>query len=292
MIEKLQESYSVSEICTALEISRSGYYAWKQCGDGERMSANEQLSEAISQIHGHRFMCAYGSPRMTHELRQRGLDCSENRVARLMRKNGIRAKARKPYRPRTTRMDPAARASPNVLAQSLPPQHPAEQVVSDITYVPTREGWLYLTIIMDLFSRAIMGWDLSESLAAESLGRTLYKSFACPWRPSKSLFHSDRGSQYTSHQIRRILSQVGWTQSMSAKGYCYDNAFAESFFASFKNECLPPGGVFQSKLQAQRAIFDYIESFYNRHRFHSGIGYISPLHALELYINKQNINMN
>ena len=292
MIEKLRESYSVNEICTALEISRSGYYAWKQCGHGERMSANKQLSEAISQIHEHRFMCAYGSPRMTRELKQRGLDCSENRVAGLMRKNGIRAKARKPYRPRTTRRDPAARASPNVLAQAPPPQYPAEQVVSDITYVPTREGWLYLTIIMDLFSRAIMGWDLSESLAAESLGRTLYKSFACPWRSPKSLFHSDRGSQYTSHQIRRILSQVGWTQSMSAKGYCYDNAFAESFFASFKNECLPPGGVFQTKQHAKRAIFDYIESFYNRHRFHSGIGYISPLQFLELYINKQNINMN
>lgn len=288
----LRDHYSVSEICPALKVPRSGYYAWKSRRPGKREKANAVLKEEIIKIHEHRHRRAYGSPRMTVELHGRGFTCSENRVARLMRKEGIRGKARQPFRPKTTRADCSAKASPNVLATEEAARRPGEHLVSDITYVPTREGWLYLTIIMDLFTRLIMGWDISDSLAAGGLCRAFYKTLAWPWRLVRSVFHSDRGCQYTSTEFRKILGQVRWTQSMSARGYCYDNAFAESFFASFKAECLPESGVFETKQQARRAIFDYIETFYNRSRPHSGIGYLSPLQFLELYINKQNINMN
>lgn len=275
-----------------MRLSRSGYYAWKRRRPGKGEQSNMDLVEQIQQVHEHRFMRAYGSPRMTGELNGRGYGCSENRVARLMRKHGIRGKARRPFRPKTTRGDSSAKASPNILSEQDPPSYPAEQIVSDITYIPTREGWLYLTVVMDLFSRVIMGWDLSESLAADGVGRSLYKTMAWPWKPKDILFHSDRGCQYTSKEVRKILDQVNWTQSMSAKGYCYDNAFAESFFASFKCECLPDTGIFESKRQARTNIFDYIESFYNRSRQHSGIDYLSPVKFLELYFHKQYINMN
>ena len=282
----------MKEICEALAISRSGYYAWKRRKPGKREQSNRELVEQIQDIHEHRYMSAYGSPRVTNELHERGYECSENRVARLMRKSGIRGKARRPFRPKTTRSDSKAKASPNLLAQENPPSCPGEQIVSDITYIPTREGWLYLTIVMDLFSRVILGWDISESLAAGTVSRSLYKTQAWPCLPEQILFHSDQGCQYTSQEVRQILEQTRWTQSMSAKGYCYDNAFAESFFASLKCESLPESGVFESKLHARRTIFDYIETFYNRSRQHSGIDFLSPVKFLELYFHKQNINMN
>lgn len=239
-----------------------------------------------------RFKRAYGSPRMTTEMNDLGFDCSENRVARQMKKAGIQGKSRRPFRPKTTQADSKAKASPNELAQQDPPTQPRQQVISDITYIPTREGWLYLTIVLDLFSRAILGWDLSESLAADTVGRCLYKTQAWPCLSKNTLFHSDRGCQYTSQEVRNILQQAGWTQSMSAKGYCYDNAYAESFFASFKCESLPDSGIFESKQQARRIIFDYIESFYNRSRQHSGIGSLSPMKFLDLHFHNQNHQIN
>jgi len=275
-----------------LKISRSGFYAWQHQKPSRREQSNKELVKQMRQVHSHRHKRAYGSPRMTRELNERGLACSENRVARLMCEHQIRGRSRRPFRPRTTRVDSRAKASPNVLGKQGRPGRPGEQIVSDITYIPTREGWMYLTVVMDLFSRAIMGWDLSDSLAAGTVGRSLYKTMAWPWKPKKVIFHSDRGCQYTSHEVRKILSQICWTQSMSAKGYCYDNAFAESFFASFKCECLPESGIFESKLHARRAVFDYIETFYNRSRKHSGIDYLAPVKFLELYFEQQNINMN
>jgi len=288
----MRDKYSVKELCNAMKLSRSGYQAWKKRKPGKRERENHRMVEAIKQVHEHRFKCAYGSPRMTIELKNRDFDCSENRVARLMREAGIRGKSRRPFRPRTTRTDSKAKASPNELAKQDPPTQPGQQVVSDITYIPTREGWLYLTIVLDLFSRAILGWDLSDSLAADTVGRSLYKTQTWPCLSQNTLFHSDRGCQYTSQEVRKILNQAGWTQSMSAKGYCYDNAYAESFFASFKCESLPESGIFESKLHARRVIFDYIESFYNRSRQHSGIGSLSPVKFLELYFQNQNTNTN
>lgn len=292
MIEQMRNKYSVKELCTALSVSRSGYHAWKVRKPGKREQENQKLVEAIKEVHEHRFKRAYGSPRMTTEMKDLGFDCSENRVARHMKKACIQGKSRRPFRPKTTRADSKAKASPNELAQQDPPTQPGQQVVSDITYIPTREGWLYLTVVLDLFSRAILGWDLSESLAADAVGRSLYKTQAWPCLSTDTLFHSDRGCQYTSQEVRKILQQAGWTQSMSAKGYCYDNAYAESFFASFKCESLPDSGIFETKQQARRTIFDYIESFYNRSRQHSGIGSLSPVKFLELYFQNQNLHIN
>ena len=283
----MRDQYTISELCTALKVSRSGYHAWKTRKPGPRAQANERLLEKMRQIHAHRHMRAYGSPRMRAELNAQGQSCSRGRIARLMRRAKLHARPRRPYRPRTTRADNAAAASPNLLAQQAPPTRPHQQIVSDITYIPTRQGWLYLTIVLDLFSRAILGWDLPNSLAAEGVQRALRRALQRQRIAPGVIFHSDRGCQYTSTLVRRTLAGPKWTQSMSAKGNCYDNAYAESCFASIKDELLPQGGVFDTQLQARRAIFDYIETFYNRRRRHSSLGYRSPHQFLELYFQSQ-----
>lgn len=288
----MRDHYSIRELCTALGVSPSGYHAWKRRRPGPRAQANERLLEHMRQIHAHRHSRAYGSPRMTAELRARGHRCSRGRVARLMRLEGIRARPRRPYRPRTTQPDHAAAPSPNLLAQQEPPTQPGQQLVSDITYIPTREGWLYLTIILDLYSRAIVGWDVSDSLAAEGVQRALLRACKAGHIRPEALFHSDRGVQYTSRLVRDSLAVPRCRQSMSAKGYCYDNAYAESCFASIKDELLPPEGLFDTQLLARRAIFDYIETFYNRTRLHSSLGYRSPLQFLELYFRNNNPHLN
>ena len=229
---------------------------------------------------------------MTAELNSRGLSCSTNRVARLMRSEGIRARPKKPFRPKTTQPDHAAAPSPNLLAKADLPQRPGEQLVSDITYVPTREGWMYLAVVIDLFSRTVMGWDLSDSLCASGTIRAIQRAIRSRQIHPKAIFHSDRGCQYTSQALRQTIALPQWRQSMSAKGYCYDNAFAESFFASLKAEAFPDNGVFETHNQAKLAIFDYIETFYNLRRRHSSLGMISPTQALELYFSNQNQSAN
>ena len=177
------------------------------------------------------------------------------------------------------------------LREACAPNAPGQQLVSDITYLRTKQGWLYLSIVIDLFSRSIVGWDLSDSLAAQSVGRAIKKARENGSIQKGCLFHSDRGCQYTSDHVRKTLGQ--WVQqSMSAKGYCYDNAFAETCFATIKAEMLPDSQVFEPKLAARRAVFDYIETFYNRTRRHSSLGQISPLQFLQLYNKKQNIHLN
>lgn len=282
--------YSVYELCEALEISRSGFYAWRNrmALPGPRATQNTRLKTHIMRIHSHRHTRFYGSPRMTAELNSAGFPCSVNRVAKLMRSDGIRARPRSPFRPKTTQPDHAACPSPNLLAKADPPQRPGEQLVSDITYVPTREGWMYLAVVIDLYSRAIMGWDLSDSLCATGTIRAIRQTIVSGQVHSKAIFHSDRGCQYTSRALRQAIARPQWRQSMSAKGYCYDNAFAESYFASFKAESIPESGIFETRAQARIAIFDYIETFYNRRRRHSSLGMISPDQALKLYFSNQN----
>lgn len=288
----LRPIYSVMEMCKALKLSTSGYYAWKKHRPSLREQSNCLLLKEIRKINAHRHMACYGSPRMYRQLRSQGIICSEKRVARLMREHGIQGKYRRAFRPKTTQVDGNAKACPNHLARQSAPERPGQQLVSDITYVPTKQGWLYLTTVMDLFSRAIIGWDLSDSLAAQSLQKAVLRSSGQNSRDRGTIFHSDRGCQYTSKAIRKEIQQLGWTQSMSAKGYCYDNAFAESFFASFKTEALPLSNVFETKQQARMAVFDYIEAFYNNYRLHSSLNYKSPAQVLKLYFNKQKIQNN
>ena len=248
--------------------------------------ANQRLLAEIKQVHAHRHLNAYGSPRMTGELNDRGLACSENRVARLMRQAGIRVRPRRGFVPKTTQPDHAASPSPNHLAEAGPAQRPGEQLVSDITYVPTMEGWLYLSIVLDVFTRKIVGWHLGVSLHARGMIAAIANALRGHCIVADAIFHSDRGCQYTSAALRAFLPQ-GWRQSMSAKGCCYDNAFAESFFATIKAELLPQTGVFDSHHHARSAIFDYIETFYNRRRKHSSLGYLSPERFSELYFEKK-----
>ena len=215
-----------------------------------------------------------GSPRITRHLRERGVRCGRHRVARLMRLNGWRARKKRPFRPKTTR--PGKEPCANLLAQRPPPSAPNQVWVSDITYVATREGWLYLAVVLDLFSRKVIAWRLREhmqaSLVADALGDALRRR-----QPGPGLiFHSDRGSQYGSHCVRKPLEAVGALQSMSALGYCYDNAFAEALFSTYKTECLPDGGVFETKREARRRTFEYLEAYYNSRRLHSSLCYMTP----------------
>lgn len=213
-----------------------------------RSIQNQTILKEIRGIHSHRHMKASGSPRMTEELKHRGLACGCHRVARLMREHSLFARCRKAFRPRTTKVDKNARIAQNRLAKASTPEAPGQQLVSDITYLRTSEGWLYLSIVVDLFSRAIVGWDLSDSLASESVGRAIEKAKRSRWVQNGCIFHSDRGFQYTSDRVRKIISD-SMQQSMSAKGYCYDNAFAESCFATIKAEMLPKSQIFESKTQ-------------------------------------------
>jgi transposase InsO family protein len=288
----MREQFSLSELCHALGVSRSGYLAAQKRPVSSRAKANEHLLNAIQAIHHHRHTRAYGSPRMTRELRARGQKCSENRVARLMHRYGLRARPRRPFRPRTTSQDHAACPSPNLLAQADPPSAPGEQLVSDITYIPTREGWLYLSVVLDLYSRSILGYSLSDSLKSEGVVTAIRRALKTGLVAPGALFHSDRGCQFTSTPVRDLLRKARLRQSMSKKGDCYDNAFAESCFASLKAELLPDGGSFETHLHARHAIFDYLETFYNRSRRHSSLDYLSPNDFLNQFFQKQNLTLN
>ena len=288
----MREQFALTELCHALGVSRSGYLASRKRALCKRERSNIELLNAIKTIHQHRHTRAYGSPRMTRELRASGQNCSENRVARLMRRHGLRARPRRPFRPKTTSQDHAACPSPNLLAQAAAPCAPGEQLVSDITYIPTREGWLYLTVVLDLYSRSILGYSLADSLGTDSVLTAIHRSLQTGLVAPGAIFHSDRGCQFTSAAVRQLLRKALLRQSMSKKGYCYDNAFAESCFASLKAELLPSCGFFETHLHARRAIFDYLETFYNRRRRHSSLGYLSPEDFLNQFFQNQNPTLN
>ncbi|MEL7046874.1 MAG: IS3 family transposase [Pseudomonadota bacterium] len=293
LIETMREDekFAVTELCEALGVSRSGFYAWKERPPSAREKENTELVAAIREIHSDRHTKVYGSPRMTEELRDRELCVGENRVARLMRQEGIRARSKRAFRPKTTVQDEDAkcRIAPNRLAELEEITAPGQALVGDITYVATREGWFYLAVVMDLFGRRILGWSLSESLATPLVSAAFKRAKRYDESLTQgTLFHSDRGCQYTSSSFLAELAKEGVISSMSAKGYCYDNATCESFFATLKNECFPEDHVFDSKTEAKRAIFDYLETFYNQRRKHSSLGYRSPDQYLQDYQNSLN----
>jgi putative transposase len=199
--------------------------------------------------------------------------CGENRVARLMRENELAARRKKAFRPRTTLPGQAAAAN---LIKGLEPSAPNQVWVSDITYVATLEGWLYLAVILDLFSRRVVGWKLSESLEAELVVTALRNALVLRQPDGGLYFHSDRGSQYSSEAVRKPLRVIGANLSMSGVGNCYDNATMEAFFSTLKTECFPDNQVFSCRAQARREIFEYIELYYNNLRLHSALGYQAP----------------
>lgn len=285
-IHQLRDKYSVSELCDALEVSRSGYYAWIDRPPSKRALENAEAIDAMKQIHADPELDSYGSPRMTTELDEvHGIKFSENRVARLMKQAEISAKGKRKFRPRTTVQNPnhESRIAPNHLAEIEEVHRPGQVLVADITYIPTREGWMYLAVVMDLFSRCIVGWRLAEHMKTSIVTGAFQDSLGFGLHGSVDYFHSDRGCQYTSRALHAQLVSHGISPSMSGAGYCYDNAACESFFATLKTEALPENGAFESRHQARRKLFGWIETFYNRRRRHSSLGNQSPQQFLDQY---------
>ena len=274
LIDAEKASYPISLLCRILRVSRSGYYGWKGRPPSERDRENAALTQKIREIHS-RSRQLYGYPRVHAELRALGVRCSRKRVARLMRKAGLRGCLRV-RKKRTTRRDPYAAAPvPDLVKRNFAAAAPNKIWTADITYVGTREGFLYLAFILDVYSRKVVGWSMTNHLRTELVVDALEMAL---WRrrPGAGLIHhTDRGAQYTALSFGKRLEEVGITPSMGRVGSALDNAISESFVASLKTELLHRHR-FLSREAARTAIFDYIEGFYNRVRRHSSLDYSSP----------------
>ncbi len=279
-IEDHRKVFPVRAMCSVLNISASGYYAWRGRPESARVGANRALVEDIRRVHANSRR-RYGSPRVHASLRAEGKRVGRNRVARLMRKHGIQAHRRRPFR-KTTDSNHAFPPAPNLLARQFASAVAPNQVwLADMTYIATGEGWLYLAVVLDLFSRKIVGWAMSETMPQE-LTLAALRMAITNRRPSPGLLHhSDRGSQYAAHGYRRVLDQHEMRCSMSRKGDCWDNAPMESFFGSLKIE-LDGDGPFETRQAARSALFGFIEGWYNRQRLHSAIGYTTPTNKEQL----------
>ena len=263
----------VAWACEALEVSESGYYAWAGRAPSPAELRRDRLVAAIEQVHAE-LKGRYGSPRMTAELNARGYDCTENTVAALMKAHGIRARAVRRF-VRTTDSRHSLPVAENVLGRDFDPPGPNVAWSADITYIPTADGWLYLAVVEDLFSRMIVGWSMGETMASRLVVDALDMAVRRRAPEGGLLAHSDRGSQYASDHYQRLLARHGITCSMSRVAQCWDNAPVESFFASLKKE-LVHHERYTTREQARASIFEYVEAFYNRVRLHSSLGFLSP----------------
>lgn len=270
-MEEHRGTYKVKSMCEVLKVSRSGYYAWSTRYPSRRKQANEELLERIRKIHC-QSRRLYGSPRITAELNEEGVRCGKNRVARIMKAHSIRADVKKRRFRRTT----DSRHNYALAANLLVDQRQTKGVwASDITFVPTSEGWLYVAAVMNVQSRKIIGLSMSDKLS-QDLASAALKNAVGRQSPSEGLIHhSDRGRQYASYAYQELLKEYRITQSMSRSGNCYDNAYMESFFGTLKTE-LVHGEKYRRRLEAKLSIFEYVEVFYNRQRKHSALGYRSP----------------
>ena len=268
-MEDYRKDYPVSVLCETLGVSLSGYYAWKKRPMSKHQREDNQLAEHIQEVYQY---CrkVYGSPRIHAELRDQGIMSSRKRVARLMREQGLSA-CRRQHRTTTTKSEPGARVAPNLLDQDFTAARPDEKWTGDITAVWTYEGWLYLAVVLDLFSRGVIGWAMA-AIQDETLIETALRMALLGRHPSAGLLvHSDRGSQSSSDAYRAALAEAGIIVSMSRTGNCYDNAVTESFFGTLKGECVDRA-CFQTRREARQTIFEYVECFYNRVRRHSHLG--------------------
>lgn len=261
-------------MCHVLGVSRSGYYDWLSSPGARRAKENHDLLGQIEEIYSESKGC-YGSPKITVELKKRGYYCGHNRVARIMRENGIKSIVVKKFRRKGQVIEIEESAS-NVLGRRFTWESPNQAWATDITYIPTQSGWVYLCVILDLCSRAIVGWSVSEDMRTELVMHAL-KSACQNRRPKKGLIlHSDQGVQFGSTTFRQYLKDHGFVQSMSRRGNCWDNACVESFFRLLKIEELN-GYSFKNIDQVRYKVFGYIEHFYNRNRIHSHLGYMTPI---------------
>jgi putative transposase len=277
------EHWPVTWMCEALEVSVSGYYAWAGRTESPAEQRRQELLGVIEEVHVE-VKQRYGSPRMTPELNDRGYTCSENMVAKLMKAHGIQAKAPKRFI-RTTDSNHQLPVAENLLDRDFDPSGPNEAWSADITYIPTREGWLYLAVVEDLFSRMIVGWSMDETMASRLVVDALEMAIQRRRPEAGLLSHSDRGSQYASDHYQRVLVSEGIVCSMSAVGQCWDNAPVESFFGRLKCE-IASDVMFSSRDQARAEIFEYLEVFYNRVRRHSSLGFLSPVDYERAYNQK------
>lgn len=272
-VDNHRAEYPVMRLCRTLGVSPSGYYAWRQRPPNSRAAANQYLLTHMRAIHAEVHE-TYGSPRMHAELIARGLPCNVKRVARLMRLHHLRARHKRKYRV-TTKVNAKLPVAPNQLAQQFQASAPNEKWVSDITYVWTREGWLYLAVVMDLYSRRIVGWALARTQETTLVVAALQMAIGRRQPHAGILHHSDRGSQYASLQYQAVLQAHHFAVSMSGTGNCFDNAAMESFFGTLKAERIHRQS-YQTRDQARQDIVSYIEGFYNVIRRHSTLGHRSP----------------
>jgi putative transposase len=271
--------YPLVALCGVLDVSISGYRAWKRGGKPARKRLTDaQMLSLIRAIHNE-FKGAYGSPRMVDEIRGRGFPASKERVERLMRENGIRARHKRRYKA-TTDSRHALPVADNLLDRHFAPEAPNQAWSADLTYIWTDEGWLYLAVVLDLFNREVVGWSIKPRMTADIVADALTMAWFRR-RPGPGLIHhSDRGSQYASHAFQARLAEYGMVCSMSRKGNCWDNAPSESFFNSLKNERVH-GTRYPTREAAIADLFDYIEVFYNRRRRHSTLDGKSPIQFLQ-----------
>lgn len=268
------KEHEVERMCALLGVSRSGYYAWRKRGVSRREEANRELGMRIRK----EFMASrktYGSPRIQLALQRAGMRHGKQRIARLMRLEGLQARPRRKRRPLTTQATPGVVPAPNLLNRDFGASRPNEKWVSDFTYIATHEGWLYLAVVLDLFSRQVIGWSMRETMDVELVQAALDMALLNRQPAPGLLHHSDQGSQYTAGVYLDCLRAAQTQLSMSRPANCYDNAAMESFFSTLKFECATE--PFPSRAVARSTIFEYLEVWYNRQRMHSTLGYLCPV---------------
>lgn len=273
-IKMHQKAWPINLMCRVLEVSTTGYYDWGKRSPGVRAASNQALDEHIQSVF-HQHKGRYGSPRVVDELNDNSISCSENRVARRMQALGLQAVQRKKFKV-TTDSEHDQPVAADLLQQDFTAEEPNRKWVSDITYIWTREGWLYLAVVMDLYSRVIIGWSMNKRMTQQLVCDALTMALFRRGFPKDVTVHSDRGSQYCSKKYQELLKLGRLVCSMSRKGCCYDNAAMESFFHTLKVE-LVYCEFYVTRQQARQSIFEYIETYYNRQRRHSTIGNQIPM---------------
>jgi transposase InsO family protein len=283
-IEEHQGQFPVTRMCKVLGVSPSGYYAWRKRPPSAREMANQALYKQIEAVYNEN-RGVYGSPRIYHKLDKQGVACSENRIARLMRLRGLQAKQTRRFKT-TTKRNRAHTAAPNLLKRDFTTDRPDHKWLADITDIATLEGWLYLAAILDLHTRRIVGWAMSDRMTSDLTIAALKMALLQRQPEAGLIHHSDQGSQYTDRAYQVLLKDYAIRGSMNGAGSWYDNAPMESFFGTLKSE-LVHHCVYHTRDEARADVFSYIESFYNRRRLHSALDYLSPEAYEQLFCQKE-----
>jgi putative transposase len=282
-MDNLCKDYSIVRMASVFKVHRGGYYKWSKHPLTQRELQDIELTRMVKRIFV-KYKERYGSPRIAKELKERGITCSKNRVCRLMKQERLMPKARRKFKI-TTNSNHDLKVSPDLVKRDFNPSKPNQIWTSDLTYIKTKDGWLYLCVILDLFSRKIVGWSMDKNMQSSMFVRALDMAKENRLPDSSVIFHSDRGVQYASNAFRKKLTEYKIVQSMSRPGNCLDNAPSESFFHTLKVEEVY-GQSYETRQEAKSCIFEYIEVFYNRQRRHSYLGLISPQDFEDQYYKK------